>query len=289
MAIKKSGLQNLALAIGMALWWLTVSFNSAGQQAQPAATPPAPAAAAAEPLADAVTPAVKTEVKPAPATPIAVKKVELGKPSWDSEWDKIIEDAVPEKFLTSKKVARDVRPFCPRYKSMSDVDKKQYWAYFFQALAGAEAGLEPTTNVRHNDPAIAVKDTVTKRIVRQEGLLQLTYMDANRYGCDFEWEADRQLAEKDPAKTILQPKNNLLCGIRILSNQLIVRRWPLLTHKSYWITLQPGTISYEVFRKQMVNVPEVCRQPAPVEEARAKGAGAGSQEQPGDEPANDIQ
>jgi hypothetical protein len=284
MKIKRRNLDNFALAIGMALWLLTLSNNSAGQQAQRVA--PAPAAV---PLADAIAPAEKTEVKPAPATPIAVKKVELGKPSWDSEWDKVIEDAVPEKLLSSKRVARDVRPFCPRYRHMNDVDKKQFWAYFFQALAGAEAGLEPTSNVRHNDPAVAVKDTVTKRIVRQEGLLQLTYMDANRYGCDFQWESDKQLPEKDPAKTILNPKNNLLCGIRILSNQLIVRRRPLLTRKSYWITLQPGTISYEVFRKQMVNVPDVCREPEPMEEARAKSSGAGSQGQSGDEPANDIQ
>jgi hypothetical protein len=287
--IKRERLEFVGLALGMALWPLTVCVNSAGQQVQPAAPAPAPAAAAAQPLEEALAPAVKTEVKPAPPTPIAVKKVELGKPSWDAEWDKIIEDAVPEKLLTSKRVARDVRPFCPRYRSMSNVDKKQFWAYFFQALAGAEAGLEPTSNVRHTDPAVAVKDTVTKRIVRQEGLLQLTYMDADRYGCDFDWEADKPLPEKDPAKTILLPKNNLLCGIRILSNQLIVRRWPLLTHKSYWITLQPGTISYEVFRKQMVNVPVVCREPVPVEEARAKGGGAGSQGQSGNEPANDVQ
>jgi hypothetical protein len=262
----------------MALGYLAVCATSAGQQA--ASAPPAAAQppVSGQPPVAGLAPAVQTDVKTAPSTPIAVKKVELGKPGWDPEWDAVIEDALPPEFLTEKKVARDVRPFCPRYRSMSDVDKKQFWAYFFQALAGAEAGLEPTSDVRHNDPAVAVKDTVTKRIVRQEGLLQLTYMDAERYGCDFDWEADKQLPERDSAKTILQPKNNLLCGIKILNNQLIARRWPLLTHKSYWITLQPGTISFEVFRKQMVNVPDVCREPE-LEEARVKGGGGGSQGQ----------
>jgi hypothetical protein len=287
MAIKKRGsLQNAPFAFGTALGWLIVCTHSAGQQASPAlqATP----AAADQPPVAALAPSVQTAVKRAPPTPIAVKRVELGKRSWDPEWDIVIEDALPPEFFTEKKVARDVRPFCPRYRSLSDVDKKQFWAYFFQALAGAEASLEPTTDVRHTDPAVAVRDTVTKRMVRSEGLLQLTYMDADRYGCDFDWEADKRLPEKDPAKTILQPNNNLLCGIRILSNQLVTRRWPLLTHKSYWITLQPGTISYEVFRKQMVNVPDVCREPQPMEEARVKGGGAGAS-QAGGEPANDVQ
>jgi hypothetical protein len=40
--------------------------------------------------------------------------------------------------------------------------------------------------------------------VRSEGLPQLTYMDADRYGCDFDWDKDAELAEEDPAKTILQ-------------------------------------------------------------------------------------
>ena len=41
------------------------------------------------------------------------------------------------------------------FTSMSEVDKRAFWAYFFQALAGAEAGLEPTTRVRHTQPAVA--------------------------------------------------------------------------------------------------------------------------------------
>jgi hypothetical protein len=122
--------------------------------------------------------------------------------------------------------------------------------------------------VRHTEPEIAVKDTVTRRMVRSEGLLQLTYMDADRYGCDFDWEKDKELAEKDPAKTILQPWNNLTCGVKILDKQLIDRRKPLISRSSYWSTLQPGTVSYRVFRKQMTNVPAVCRVTTPGDEAK---------------------
>jgi hypothetical protein len=221
------------------------------QVAQQAAPPPQPA------------------VKVPPPTPIAEKKVELGQQSWDPQWDVMVEQALPPEML-SNATAREVRSYCPRFASLSEVDKRAFWAYTFQALAGAEAGLKPTTDVRHTDPEVAVKDRVTKRTVHQEGLLQLTYMDAERYGCDFNWEQDKYLPEKDPARTILQPKNNLLCGVRIMQNQIVTHKKPLLSPTSYWVTLRPGTMSYQVFAKQMKNVPASCRQAAPPVEQLAK-------------------
>jgi hypothetical protein len=200
----------------------------------------------------------KPETKPAPPTPIAEKKEELGAPSWDPQWDQFVESSLPPEMLSAG-VARDVRRFCPRFAMMDEADKRVFWAYFFQALAGAEAGLKPTTDVRHTEPEVAKRDTVTGRMVRSEGLLQLTYMDAERYGCDFNWEKDKALPERDPARTILQPQNNLACGIRILKNQLIVQKKPLITRTSYWSTLQPQRPSYRVFVKQMTNVPVACR------------------------------
>lgn len=197
------------------------------------------------------------EMKPAPATPIDTKRAELGGTMWDPEWDKIVELALPVEMLSTQ-VPRDVRRFCPRFYEMSEVDKRAFCAYFFQAMAGAEAGLKPATRVRHTEPQVAVKDEVTGRTVRSEGLLQLTYEDQKRYGCDFDWEADRQLKADDPAKTILQPKNNLECGVKILDKQIIGQHKALLARSVYWSTLRPGGASYRVFAKQMVNVPEAC-------------------------------
>ena len=111
------------------------------------------------------------------------------------------------------------------------------------------------------DAVLQVRDNVTHRMVRQQGLLQLTYMDQERYGCDFDWEKDKDLDEHDPNKTILQPKNNLLCGVNIIRYQLIDQNRPLLSSSSYFATLQPGTISVKVFLKQMANVPAVCGRP----------------------------
>ena len=62
------------------------------------------------------------QVKEAPATPIAVQKAELGKPTWDPAWDTIIEKALPPEMLSSG-VARDVKQFCPRFNGMSDLPR----------------------------------------------------------------------------------------------------------------------------------------------------------------------
>jgi hypothetical protein len=222
-------------------------------------------------------PAPQPEMKAAPPTPIAEKRQELGQQTWDPQWDEIVEQALSPEML-SQRAARGVRMFCPRFASMSDADKRAFWAYTFQALAGAEAGLKPTTDVRHTEPEVAVVDGVTRRMVRSEGLLQLTYMDEKRYGCDFDWDQDKTLPEKDPAKTILTPRNNLLCGVKILENQMITHRKPLLTPSSYWVTLRPDRPSYLVFAKQMTNVPAACRQKLPPAEetnaTRTVAAGA---------------
>jgi hypothetical protein len=195
------------------------------------------------------------ETKPAPPTPIDAKKAELGGKLWNPEWDVIVEKAIPPEML-SPAIAHDVSRFCPRFASMSDTDKRAFWAYFFQALAGAEAGLNPRTRVRHSE--VAKIDKVTRAPIRSEGLLQLSYADGKLYGCDFNWEADRKLPPNSPDKSILQPKNNLQCGVKILAKQLIDRHKPLFTRSSYWSTLQPGRLSYRVFAKQMTNPPAAC-------------------------------
>ena len=202
------------------------------------------------------TPAPKA-MKPAPPTPISIKKVELGQDTWDHSWDRIIEEAIPASML-SYRVPHDVRHFCPRFYTMDVADKRAFWAYFFQALAGAEAGLDPTTRVRHTEPEVAVKDSVTGRLVRSQGLLQLTYEDQRRYGCDFDWKVDRKLKPDNLDRTILRPKNNLECGVKILEHQIIDRHRPLVTRTSYWSTLHPGTSDYHMFARQMTNPPIAC-------------------------------
>lgn len=202
-----------------------------------------------------------TPLKPAPPIPIAVKKVELGEGDpWTPAWTHMIEKAMPRNLLSPRR-APAIGSLCPRYSSLSVASRRAFWAYFFQALAGAEAGLRPTADVRHSEPQVAVIDPVTHRIARQEGLLQLAYIDSRRYRCSFDWQRDQLLPEHDPAKTILQPLNNLLCGIRIVEHQLIAQHKPLLTDSSYWVTLRPNSPSFQIFLRQMANVPATCGSP----------------------------
>ncbi len=209
-----------------------------------------------EPVAQAA-PAPVPAMKPAPATPIAEKKEELGGKTWDPQWDAVVEQALPPDMLSAD-AARAVHGYCPHFATESEADKRAFWAYTFQALAGAEAGLDPSVDVHHTQAVLLKTDTVTKRPIHQEGLLQLTYQDNERYGCNFDWEHDRTLREKDPARSILQPADNLQCGVKIMENQIITQHKPLVARTSYWATLQPGTLSYRVFSKQMANVPAAC-------------------------------
>jgi hypothetical protein len=196
--------------------------------------------------------------EPTPPTPIAVKKAELGEGDpWDPKWDKMVEEALPADLISPDR-EQGVRSLCPRFNQMSETDRRAFWAYFFQALAGAEAGLKPTTDVRHSASEVAVPDPVTHRVARQEGLLQLDYADGQHYGCNFDWDKDKALPEHDPQKTILQPQNNLECGIRILDDQIVVQHKRVLSESSYWMTLRPGTSSFRVFAKQLANLPAAC-------------------------------
>ena len=177
-------------------------------------------------------------VKTAPATPIQTKRLELGGPTWNHEWDVLIERHLPPAML-SRRVPHDVRRFCPAFFRMGVTDKRAFWAYFFQALAGAESGLDTKTNVRHESMGPG-KDGVTGSLVRSQGLLQLTYEDKDRYGCNFDWKHDRHLALTSSRRTILRPRNNLLCGIRILDQQLFSRREPFAYEALVLVDTAPG-------------------------------------------------
>ena len=202
--------------------------------------------------------ASRPAIKAAPATPIQNQKLELGgKTTWNPHWDVLVETSLPPGMLSGR-AARAVRLYCPRFAQESAADKRAFWAYLFQAMAGAESGLNPRAVVRHTEPAVAKIDPVTQSPIHQEGLLQLTYEDGRRYGCNFDWTADRRLSLKDPKRTILDPAKNLDCGIRILENQILTQGKPLISRSSYWSTLQPGTESYRVFARQMANVPSAC-------------------------------
>ncbi len=133
----------------------------------------------------------------APSTPLDEKKAELGGTTWDPQWDGVVEKALPADLLSGQ-AARAVRMYCPRFAEETEAQKREFWAYVFQAIAAAEAGLNPSADVHHLQAAVDAVDPVTKRPARQEGLMQVKYEDAERYGCEFDWQKDRTLPVKDP-------------------------------------------------------------------------------------------
>ena len=242
---RKIRIAGCLLATGLASGLVAFRSNPGPPEPTPVAAPALPALA----------------LKPAPSTPIAEEKAMLGDDdTWRPEWDATIEKALPDE-LVSPRMGHKVAQFCPSFGTISEADRRAFWAYFFQALAGAEAGLQATADVQHTEPQVAVMDGVSHRMVRAQGLLQLTYEDSRRYGCDFNWKADKHLPPRDPRKTILQPENNLLCGVSILDNQLVDQKKPLMSVSSYWSTLRPGWPGNRVFIQQMRNVPAACGRP----------------------------
>lgn len=166
--------------------------------------------------------------------------------SWDKksgakEWSKmiytVIENEEPQ--MLNKKSADDIQFFCPTYYSLARGQRLNFWGEFFVALALPESSWDPTSQMTEKTMDM---DPVTRRQVRSEGLLQLSYQDEKSYGldCGFNYEKDKVLDTKDPRRTILDPYLNLRCGIKIMAIQL--RKHKSITMKTnvYWSVLRLG-------------------------------------------------
>ncbi|NJL24782.1 MAG: hypothetical protein HC902_06180 [Calothrix sp. SM1_5_4] len=131
----------------------------------------------------------------------------------------------------------DIAQFCPNYNQLSEPQRVNFWAYLISAVAKYESGFDPVLRYHENTMGL---DEVTGQETYSEGLLQLSYKDSRTYGfCDFNWEADRKLPANDPRRTILDPINNLDCGIRILASQVGKHKKIALDKGAYWAVLRP--------------------------------------------------
>lgn len=143
-----------------------------------------------------------------------------------------------ESYLLGQNVADDIEIFCPAYRKLNEQQRLNFWGQFFSALAYHESGWNPVS--RMVEANFTSKDSVTKMPVVSEGLLQLSYQDEPSYrlDCGFDWSKDKNLAVKDPKKTILDPYNNLRCGIKIMSVQLKKYRSITMNSNVYWAVLK---------------------------------------------------
>lgn len=134
--------------------------------------------------------------------------------------------------------AKDVRQFCPRYQFLSENQKANFWVYLVSAMVKYESNFNPLTRYRESTLGI---DSVTKKPVYSEGLLQLSYQDQRPYPfCnEFKWSSDKYLSAKNPRKTILSPYKNLKCGIRILDRIVGRKKYISFNSGHYWAVLTP--------------------------------------------------
>jgi len=135
--------------------------------------------------------------------------------------------------------AQDFPQFCPTYSSLSEKQKINVAGQLVAAITKYESGYNPLS--RYHESTMGT-DPVTGLPVYSEGLLQLSYQDAQWASfCPFDWSADQYLSETDPQKTILDPYKNLYCGVRILANQVQKKGLIILGSGAYWAVIKSNS------------------------------------------------
>ncbi|MBC7754226.1 MAG: hypothetical protein H7Z71_08320 [Moraxellaceae bacterium] len=157
-------------------------------------------------------------------------------------WSKMIYSVIEneEDSILADGAAEDILIFCPRYATLKPAQRLNFWGQFFVALAVPESGWDPAQTTLEPDKKFKNLDSVTRKPVRSEGLLQLSYQDEKnlRLNCGFNWNRDQSLAPEDSRKTIFHPYLNLRCGIKIMSRQLKNRKSITLKDNVYWSVLR---------------------------------------------------
>ena len=168
------------------------------------------------------------------------------------ELDKYISEKIDKELFAQFDSAGDATKFCPKYKSLNRQQKVQMWTTVNTAIIQYESGWRPTDRMK--EVGFGHPDPITGKQVVSEGLYALSYQDMQSYPfCKFNWEKDRPLYNKnakDPRISILDPKTNIDCGLRILAQKIqkdgaaIVKACRKGDSKpcAYWSTLAtPGT------------------------------------------------
>lgn len=142
----------------------------------------------------------------------------------------------------------DMNTFCPRYDSLAQVQKINFWGQLVAAIAKFESGWKPVT--RYVETTMG-DDAITGEQIVSEGLLQLSYQDAKYTPsfCKFDWSADKSLNAKNPLdarKTIFDPYKNLRCGLAILAKQIKSKKAIAVNSGAYWSVIKLGNSNNKI-------------------------------------------
>jgi hypothetical protein len=157
--------------------------------------------------------------------------------SWSNTIYSVIQ--TEESQMLGQNIADDLGVFCPKYQSLNDSQRLNFWGMLIVGISKFESNWNPATYYVETNMG---KDPVTGRQVASEGLLQLSYQDQKTYNlnCGFNWALDKNYSSKDPRKTILDPVKNLRCGIKILAQQLKNQRAIIVSESAYWAVIKKG-------------------------------------------------
>lgn len=220
----------------------------------PAETPETPQAEVPE-----VTPPITLPQTPKPTEHIAMSPL-----SWESsshperkQWSQYLMTLLTTEWSSLLKGSDDIHKYCPRYLTLSSLDRANVWAQLVAAMTKYESGYNPTARMRETTMGT---DPITKKPVYSEGLLQLSYQDITGWNfCKFNWSKDRLLSAKDPRKTILNPYTNLHCGVGILAKQVQRTGKIMLSKGAYWAVIKTNNSSNKISQIQaMVKSLKLC-------------------------------
>lgn len=154
------------------------------------------------------------------------------------QWSEYLQKIVLENWNTLLAGADDMSKFCPRYGNLDNDQRANVWAALFSAMAKYESAYSPISRMHETTMGT---DPVTGNPVYSEGLLQLSYQDVQwARWCEFDWSKDKNLASKDPRKTILDPYKNLYCGVGIMARQIKNKGLITVSSGAYWAVLKSG-------------------------------------------------
>ena len=174
-----------------------------------------------------------------PPLPTFAQVPPQGKHSWKPEWNLFLAEAIEDfgtDLLKNSFVPQDdINDLCPGFFNADKHEKIAFWALFFASFARYESGF---------NPAKRFEEDSSLNYEYSEGLLQLSYSDANNYTqCKF----------KKSAGNILDPKMNLQCGVAILKTQIAKRQALFTDDFFYWSVL---TNKKEQIRKDFLKASE---------------------------------
>jgi hypothetical protein len=143
--------------------------------------------------------------------------------------------------------SQDMTKFCPNYQNINRIQKISFWVTLMSALSDATSVFNKTLRVD-----AGAKDSVTGQEKFWEGLLQVAYQDKTDHGCaELNWTTDKKLAVTDPTKTTFDPVANLMCGVRVLNDQ-VAKAGQIVSANNHWAALDPNAKTNRIAALQQI-------------------------------------